>query len=92
MRSRELRNRELGASVSEGTRLLWDVMRRRKWSQNQLANELEHHSGVINRWLHGLSRPGLEAANIMKLRLRIPTEAWCRSPRKPIIMDAAADG
>jgi ribosome-binding protein aMBF1 (putative translation factor) len=67
-------------------------MRRRKWSQNQLADELEVDSSQVNRWLHGALCPGLHAANVIKKRLGIPTEAWEDGPKRPIVLRTGTDG
>lgn len=88
MKSRQLRSDELGPRASEGTRLLWAILTKHGWSQNQLALEIGIDSGRVNRWLHGTLTPSLKWANTIKRRLGIETEAWHQTPRRPIVLHA----
>lgn len=92
MRSRSLRSDHIGAKASEGTRLLWAVLKREGWSQNKLALELGADSGKVNRWLHGILRPSLDWANELQKRFEIPQTAWGETPRRPIVLRTGTDG
>ena len=86
MRHRQLRSDHIGSRASEGTRLLWGVLKREGWSQNRLAEELGADSGKVNRWLHGTLRPTLAWALLLAERFGIAPETWNTPPRKPIVL------
>jgi hypothetical protein len=85
-KSMALRSDHMGDHASEGTRLLWGVMRVHGWSQNKLANELGADSGKVNRWLHGMGSPSRKWSRVLLEKFDIPFAAWDEKPRRPIVL------
>lgn len=66
-------------SKTKGQVVLEYKLRKRGWSQSQLALTLGVNSGQVNHWLSGKRRPGLRWAVELERLLDIPTEYWLQA-------------
>lgn len=80
----ESRTARMGSPESEGARRMWLVLRRRKWSQGQLAKELGTRSSAVNRWLHGGRIPSRRWLFEIERVLGIEARLWDRPPTRPL--------
>lgn len=81
------RKKLLGRHFSEGARRLWLTLRKRAWSQKDLAAALgKHNSGLVNRWLYGDRVPNRESALLIYRVLRIPPALWGQHPSRPFTL------
>lgn len=76
----EIRTERLGDHVSRGVERLWAALRRKKWTQGELARELGCHSGLVNKWMHAIQRPSLPFALRLEEVLAIPAASWGEPP------------
>lgn len=79
----EVRKSRLGGHVSAAVPKLWALLRNNKWSQGDLARELETTSSVVNRWLHGDQKPSRRFAKAIEDRWGVRQSDWDASPRRP---------
>lgn len=87
-----LYRRRLGKKFSEGARLVWIKLKRRKWTQAELARQLGGRDrGTVSHWLYGDTRPDLDALLLFKSVLKIPVEAWAKPPTEPFEPPGADD-
>jgi transcriptional regulator with XRE-family HTH domain len=62
--------------LSDGARLLREVLALQGWSQNELARQLGTSSGLVSRWLSGRRTPGLVWAIAIARLTGVPASAW----------------
>ncbi|MGK4001126.1 helix-turn-helix transcriptional regulator [Sorangium sp. So ce1036] len=74
---------QLGKRFSEGSRKLWLLMLKRKWTQRDLARALGKDHSVICRWLHGSRTPDRNSVALIYQVLGIGPTLWRKAPRKP---------
>jgi ribosome-binding protein aMBF1 (putative translation factor) len=79
-----VRTARVGSKMSEGVRALWRELESRGLSQGELGKLLDTKSSVVNRWLHGDSKPGREMATKIKALLGIEPELFDERPRGSI--------
>lgn len=82
--------RELGPYVSEGSRLLWEVICRRGINLSQAGTELGIDAPSVGRFLRGKKRPGGTARGVLHDRYGIKPSAWDEVPREPFALGSAA--
>jgi transcriptional regulator with XRE-family HTH domain len=88
--ARTLTRESLGRHFNEGARLLWLALRERDWNQSVAERQLGVSPGLVNRWLYGERRPGLEHALLIERALGIPASGWHREPALAFEPPAAA--
>lgn len=71
---------------------LWEALRRRGWTQGQLARELGHKSGTINRIMHGDRLPNLKLALRIRDLVGIDPELWHKPLARPFILEVSSAG
>jgi transcriptional regulator with XRE-family HTH domain len=79
----EVRKTRLGGHVSAAVPKLWAVLKTNKWSQGDLARELDTTSSVVNRWLHGDQKPSRRFSKAIEQRWGVSQNDWDVAPRKP---------
>lgn len=82
--------RHVADRFSEGARLLWAVLDKRGWTQQQLATHLEASKGTLSNWLYGTRLPGLQARMTIQLKLRIGWKSWDQPPTVTFVPPGAA--
>lgn len=55
-------------------------MRRRGWSQGDVARAIGCDSGLVNRWLHGHRPVNLKFAVLLQQKMGIDPELWTEPP------------
>jgi transcriptional regulator with XRE-family HTH domain len=74
----------LGPKFTEGSRRLWLLMKRFRWTQADAARALELDTGQLSRLLFGDRKPGLTLAQrLAGPPAKIKLTTWGRPPAKP---------
>lgn len=85
----------MGKHFSEGARMCWLRIARKKWDQAELARRISEatgepvSSGTVCRWLYGDRRPQLKFLLIFRELLKVPLEAWEQKPTEAFEPPAA---
>ena len=85
----KVRSSSLGPVQSEAARRLWKVLPR-FGGQNGLSRALgdslgECSSGLVNRWLHCIVKPGTRWASRIQDVTGIAVDTWMMQPKSPIV-------
>ncbi|WP_437935283.1 helix-turn-helix domain-containing protein [Sorangium sp. So ce341] len=82
---------QLDKRFSEGSRQLWLLMLKRKWTQRELARALGRNHGVISRWLYGTRAPDRNSVAHVQQVLGIEPSLWAKQPLEPFVPPAARE-
>lgn len=83
------RKTQFDKHFSEGSRQLWLLMLKRRWTQRDLARALGKHHSVICRWLNGTRVPDRKSVAHVQRVLGIGPTLWRKPPRRPFSPPAA---
>jgi transcriptional regulator with XRE-family HTH domain len=81
--------RHLGPKFSEGARLLWARIERRRLSFSEAAELLGWTRPALSNVLYGERLPGVALAAVVAQRFRVPITAWARPASVPFVTPAA---
>ena len=85
----DLRRTDLGEHFSEGSRLLWQILEKKGWTQSQLREALGAHPGEISKLLYGDKKPRFDLIVEASRKFKIKAERWDEPPRVAFVPPAA---
>lgn len=77
------------ASVSranKGVQRLLEIMSTKGLSQAEMARAIGCNRSVLNKWLHGVTTPGLDLRFVLRAKFRIALQAW----DSPVVQETKA--